>query len=324
MKDLEQLHREAPQLETPASLDDSIMRAARSRLPVKARAPSSRWRVAGYAVSYLCVFGIGLGTLLKSGFIPIDHGTYQPGDEVSTDLASVNETARKVIRQSVPESGSSAGNSSAGIAADSQLVAPQQQSNSQLRAAADKLFIEEGSDAPMHGGITSDQVIVKSTETAELVELDEQDFALSNSAESSVRESESETVGESIRQKTVADSVASASSIAPSALAPSIRANRRSGDWLLMQNAELYTIQIAQSDTADSLLVLAQQVSMTSELVELGTETWVLMIGSFKNKDAATQAMNELLQSSPSLVVVNSGIITPQIVTFKDLQRRVK
>ena len=99
MKDLDKVYRDAPKFESPAALDQRILRVAETRSRSRqdqtetVRLSStvrlnSRWRIAGFAVTATGMFAIGLGVLLQTGMINY-------GDKVADSSIIVSaETAR--------------------------------------------------------------------------------------------------------------------------------------------------------------------------------------------------------------------------------------
>ena len=80
MKDLDKVYRDAPKFESPAALDQRILRVAETRSRSRqdqtetvrlnsAARLNSRWRIAGLAVTATGMFAIGLGVLLQTGMI---------------------------------------------------------------------------------------------------------------------------------------------------------------------------------------------------------------------------------------------------------------
>ena len=100
MNELEKVYRDAPQFESPAGLDQKVLRAARSRAGLQASKDmqqpetgrlnsgwGSGWRKAAYALPVLCMFGIGLGVLLETGMLDNPNNN-DPFSSSSTDAGT--------------------------------------------------------------------------------------------------------------------------------------------------------------------------------------------------------------------------------------------
>lgn len=140
MTELDKLYRNAPALETPSTLDDRLLRAAQSRVPQSVDnvlVESTRktlWQGLGYAVSTLCVFGIGLGVLLQAGFFPAG-GIPEEREIISTIGGPASNTVSNTVKSNQLTQNKS------GVAASSMSAEESLQPGSSIAAAADNLAV---------------------------------------------------------------------------------------------------------------------------------------------------------------------------------------
>lgn len=328
MKNLDKLYREAPQLESPETLDNHILQQARSRKPraaVRSRSKSrinSRWWLTGYAVSYLCIFGIGFGVLLQAGFFPVggQSGGHTVGEQSDSDnfqqesvaASDLPAAANMKIEQPAPPPLNSSSDSSAATVeseeigesrtADSLRRSPELNSELNIESRSEP---EPGSEQKSSGFVNRSAVEAAKSRAVPLTE---------NTAEG-----------------LSADTAAATISTAEIALQPQSSANVqpvpeiRTVTWLLNQSPTLYTVQISVDDSDTDLALLAQQLAVATELVQINDSAtgWFLLHGSFSERQLAEEAMDVLFVQLQSTANAGDNVV-PEIVRYADLHRLAK
>lgn len=336
MKKLDTLYRKAPHIESPSTLDDRVQQMARYRKPhpanaqpIDAQSPgvgssasplSARWRVAGYAVSFLCVFGIGLGVLLQAGFIP---GYYAPSGE----LADVDTTAREPGKASNSPARESTRTASQSRQSEESITAADAATSAKI---ASRTPVESSPVAPVREGPVKER-LVKERVDANTASQNMSSLSIETSGDESRAGLAAQAESFSAADSDGADSIAAPqTSIAELTGALPVT---RTGDWLRARPATQYTVQIAVGSAADSLVMIAGQLPLATELVQIndGTTGWVLLHGSFNDRQTAEKVLSDFAAitdlSSGSAEAANGAAVVaaqPAIIRYAELQSRLK
>jgi len=348
VNDLKKAYRHAPKLESPPGLDRKIMQAAQLRAhqsegeiradlqedkKSRSNRSDSRWWVVANAVSYMCIFGVGLGVLWQSGMF--GGNTVEPDYDVVASAPDVSGAAQ-------------------GASVEETQIASRVQSHDDLSQSATGLAETEvvaesfsaDSDAagnPLSSGIETAPV-VSSVESTRIESVVENELAQSDLAES-VRIT-SENVSDSILSSVaelpgVKESEPVISTLAKSApildAEGNVDQNRvrerertdsrhaSSLNWVHLQNPDDYTVQLGVAGDDETLASIAAQLDLSTVLIPWNSDTtdWLLLHGNFTDKALAEQAFIELLEALESLPSPSVEIV-PQLVTFGEIQHRLK
>jgi len=347
MKDLEKAYRDAPKLESPPRLDRKIMQAAHARagqsegkirpdLRADHKSPSkqfnSRWWVAGYAVSYLCIFGIGFGVLWQSGFLggnPVEPEydvvaiAPQSDESVVTRDALNEETqiASQVQSYDVSPSASA-------VSTEADVVAES------FSVDSDAVGIPLSSDIEARPQIAS--VETARIESVEIRPVAEQESAQAHSAESFGITTEDAIVDELTglnNSEPEISTLSKSASVDQNEARRKIRIDEKPIDgryaeslnWVRMQNPDNYTVQLGTAGDDSRLESIAAQIGVSTFLIpwNSGPKEWLLLHGSFTDRVLAKQVFVELLETLESLPQTSVEVV-PQLVTFGEIQQRLK
>ena len=394
MKDLDKVYRDAPKFESPAALDQRILRVAETRSRSRqdqtetVRLSStvrlnSRWRIAGFAVTATGMFAIGLGVLLQTGMINygdkvdpaadssiiVSAETARTGvsnrraDGVSVGAPQLSSSSKVVPRTSESVEESLLVNESQIAKLDQLTVAEQPMSlatddipavtdTSQSVSALDNSMAESASVAtsqlapPQEAEIAiadsdagdlatsiassarvdSAQVEADNTQAA-----DNMIAAAPELAESETRENSrsSSTIASLAVQKstqiTSAESQVSAGTTSDfSAKSGNKRLTQiRSVDWLLMQNQNDFTVQLAPIANKTTLFLIADNLPLVTDQLRAGSVSWLLLHGRFTDRATAELAMAEIINSVAELPQVKA-LVDPKIVSFGEIRQSLK
>ena len=102
------------------------------------------------------------------------------------------------------------------------------------------------------------------------------------------------------------------------------RATRiRSEDWLLMQNQNDYTVQLAPAGNKVTLFLIADNLSLFTDQLRVGSESWLLLHGKFTDQTSAELMVAEIIESVAELPQVKM-LIDPKVISFGELRQRLK
>ena len=394
MKDLDKVYRDAPKFESPAALDQRILRVAETRSRSRqdqtetvrlnsAARLNSRWRIAGLAVTATGMFAIGLGVLLQTGMINygdkvdpvadssivVSAETARTGvsnrraDGVSVGAPQLSSSSKVVPRTSESVEESLLVNESQIAKLDQLTVAEQPMSlatddipavtdTSQSVGALDNSMAESASVAtsqlapPQEAEIAiadsdagdlatsiassarvdSAQVEADNTQAA-----DNMIAAAPELAESETRENSrsSSTIASLAVQKstqiTSAESQVSAGTTSDfSAKSGNKRLTQiRSVDWLLKQNQNDFTVQLAPIANKTTLFLIADNLPLVTDQLRAGSVSWLLLHGRFTDRATAELAMAEIINSVAELPQVKA-LVDPKIVSFGEIRQSLK
>lgn len=345
MNDLKKAYRHAPKLESPPGLDRKIMQAAQLRVhqsegeiradlqedkKSRSNRSDSRWWVVANAVSYMCIFGVGLGVLWQSGMF--GGNTVEPDFDAVASAPDVSGAAQ-------------------GASVEETQIASRAQSHDDLSHSATVLaetdVVAESFSAdtdaagnPLSSGIDAAPV-VSSVESARIESVVENELAQSDLAES-VRitsENASDSILASVAELPgIKESEPEISTLAKSAAVPNAEGNvdqnrvrerertdSSSLNWVHLQNPNDYTVQLGLAGDGKRLASIAAQLRLSTVLIPWNSDTtdWLLLHGSFTDKALAEQAFIKLLEALESLPSPSVEIV-PQLVTFGEIQHRLK
>lgn len=360
MTKLDKLYRKAPQLDSPAKLDDRVLRVARSRVPQTAASSSKKsqstphWRRVGYAVSYLCIFGIGFGVLLQAGFFPA--GPNKESSDVSSSASDTVSTSNIVLRDENNNL------QREGVVAERSVVATEE-SQMQTSESAQLVQVSPAESMDMDTTINTareDAASVESIAAADttaamsapqvasgaVVEFSKslpQPESLTESLSPSVAISDRNTVADAETEFASVDSVAKINSaniqsrIQKDVNEQSLQSEgfdksamtTRSIEWLLSQSPDRYTVKVASDNAANILTLLGNELSIATELVQItdGVNGWMLLHGSFSNRSSAEQIIPELFAaaySAKSAVDAVDSYIKLEVISFAALNQLLK
>ena len=394
MKDLDKVYRDAPKFESPAALDQRILRVAETRSRSRqdqtetvrlnsAARLNSRWRIAGLAVTATGMFAIGLGVLLQTGMINygdkvdpvadssiiVSAETARTGvsnrraDGVSVGAPQLSSSSKVVPRTSESVEESLLVNESQIAKLDQLTVAEQPMSlatddipavtdTSQSVGALDNSMAESASVAisqlapPQEAEIAiadsdagdlatsiassarvdSAQVEADNTQAA-----DNMIAAAPELAESETRENSrsSSTIASLTAQKstqiTSAESQVSAGTTSDfSAKSGNKRLTQiRSVDWLLKQNQNDFTVQLAPIANKTTLFLIADNLPLVTDQLRAGSVSWLLLHGRFTDRATAELALAEIINSVAELPQVKA-LVDPKIVSFGEIRQSLK
>ncbi len=361
MNDLKKVYRKAPTLKSPASLDHRVLRAAKARNRThtlesqpKAERLSPGWRRSAYAVSILCMFGIGLGVLLEAGMVGnglngdliIDSSpvasveTARSGDiESSVGLDSTSADAAQLESQSQPVRDALLAETVAAVplvaetmvaetrVADNMVVdaitadsdaSGEVAVNVAPSALVDALADEQADDL---ADVQVDSPPKTDSATARvLTEPEIQPEARSSTAVAGLSQEKSRPAAASV-DRSNSNRTAARSSAGKSV---NKRATRiRSTEWLTEQNPNGYTVQLAPFGDKATLFLIADNLPVLTDQLRVDPESWVLLYGSFTDQSSAEFAMIELIDSVARLPQV-TALFDPKIVSFREISQRIK
>ena len=384
MNELEKIYRDAPEIDSPAGLDHRVLRAAKGRAIAnesekkpQAAPLKPGWRIGAYAVSTICMFGIGLGVLLETGMIgsnddPVAESSIVASaeqarsrvrqiqdksnavDEVPRgDVASLASTLTSTVTSPVTSTeqrtsvaladrsadsgdglldasradsdfaGSAAVNSELMVA--DTMVADTDADGEAVASAASSAQVDTQVDTQAdpearieYAQIESAQIeSVGVRELAEPVMLQEADNS-SAVASLSRQKSKPLTAGS---ERSIADSTTTSRSRREPG---NKRATRiRSEDWLLMQNQNDYTVQLAPAGNKVTLFLIADNLSLFTDQLRVGSESWLLLHGKFTDQTSAELMVAEIIESVAELPQVKM-LIDPKVISFGELRQRLK
>lgn len=384
MNELEKIYRDAPEIDSPAGLDHRVLRAAKGRAIAnesekkpQAAPLKPGWRIGAYAVSTICMFGIGLGVLLETGMIgsnddPVAESSIVASaeqarsrvrqiqdksnavDEVPRgDVASLASTLTSTVTSPVTSTeqrtsvaladrsadsgdglldasradsdfaGSAAVNSELMVA--DTMVADTDADGEAVASAASSAQVDTQVDTQAdpearieYAQIESAQIeSVGVRELAEPVMLQESDNS-SAVASLSRQKSKPLTAGS---ERSIADSTTTSRSRREPG---NKRATRiRSEDWLLMQNQNDYTVQLAPAGNKVTLFLIADNLSLFTDQLRVGSESWLLLHGKFTDQTSAELMVAEIIESVAELPQVKM-LIDPKVISFGELRQRLK
>ena len=384
MNELEKIYRDAPEIDSPAGLDHRVLRAAKGRAIAnesekkpQAAPLKPGWRIGAYAVSTICMFGIGLGVLLETGMIgsnddPVAESSIVASaeqarsrvrqiqdksnavDEVPRgDVASLASTLTSTVTSPVTSTeqrtsvaladrsadsgdglldasradsdfaGSAAVNSELMVA--DTMVADTDADGEAVASAASSAQVDTQVDTQAdpearieYAQIESAQVeSIGVRELAEPVMLQESDNS-SAVASLSRQKSKPLTAGS---ERSIADSTTTSRSRREPG---NKRATRiRSEDWLLMQNQNDYTVQLAPAGNKVTLFLIADNLSLFTDQLRVGSESWLLLHGKFTDQTSAELMVAEIIESVAELPQVKM-LIDPKVISFGELRQRLK
>ena len=384
MNELEKIYRDAPEIDSPAGLDHRVLRAAKGRAIAnesekkpQAAPLKPGWRIGAYAVSTICMFGIGLGVLLETGMIgsnddPVAESSIVASaeqarsrvrqiqdksnavDEVPRgDVASLASTLTSTVTSPVTSTeqrtsvaladrsadsgdglldasradsdfaGSAAVNSELMVA--DTMVADTDADGEAVASAASSAQVDTQVDTQADpeariesAQIESDQIeSIGVRELAEPVMLQEADNS-SAVASLSRQKSKPLTAGS---ERSIADSTTTSRSRREPG---NKRATRiRSEDWLLMQNQNDYTVQLAPAGNKVTLFLIADNLSLFTDQLRVGSESWLLLHGKFTDQTSAELMVAEIIESVAELPQVKM-LIDPKVISFGELRQRLK
>lgn len=324
MKDLDKLYREVPQIESPATLDDKVLRASRSRQALPHTQSRWSWRIAGHAISYLCIFGIGLGVLLQTGFFSAATRHNQTSSDVAIspkvaaedafmqplESATVDQPLPAVEALQVPQSRSAP----LRVDGSESVDIPLQKESSLLSAApVDKRRQQLTTDRAEAASAKS-QAALTAADAGAVIQRDSQtqysatDDAVGNSMVNSLDHKLPQKKQEKTHEKSTQDN----------------QLTTRSTEWLMNQSPDLYTLRIASGESAERLRVFASRLSLKTDLVQIKHDAtrWLLLHGVFATRHQGEQAMSELTQRSLLQDIPGDVQAIPEVVLYEALQRQ--
>ena len=395
MKDLDKVYRDAPKFESPAALDQRILRVAETRSRSRqdqtetvrlnsAARLNSRWRIAGLAVTATGMFAIGLGVLLQTGMInygdkvdPVADSSIvasaetartgvsnRRADGVSVGAPQLSSSSKVVPRTSESVEESLLVNESQIAKLDQLTVAEQPMSlatddipavtdTSQSVGALDNSMAESASVATSQLAPPQEaEIAIADSDAGDLatsiassarvdsaqVEADNTQAAADNMiaaapelAESETRENSrsSSTIASLAVQKstqiTSAESQVSAGTTSDfSAKSGNKRLTQiRSVDWLLKQNQNDFTVQLAPIANKTTLFLIADNLPLVTDQLRAGSVSWLLLHGRFTDRATAELAMAEIINSVAELPQVKA-LVDPKIVSFGEIRQSLK
>ena len=389
MNELEKIYRDAPEIDSPAGLDHRVLRAAKGRAIAnesekkpQAAPLKPGWRIGAYAVSTICMFGIGLGVLLETGMIgsnddPVAESSIVASaeqarsrvrqiqdksnavDEVPRgDVASLASTLTSTVTSPVTSTeqrtsvaladrsadsgdglldasradsdfaGSAAVNSELMVA--DTMVADTDADGEAVASAASSAQVDTQVDtqADPEARIEYAQIESAQVESAQIESIGVRELAEPVMLQES---DNSSAVASLSRQKSKPLTAGSERSIADSTTTSrsrrepgNKRATRiRSEDWLLMQNQNDYTVQLAPAGNKVTLFLIADNLSLFTDQLRVGSESWLLLHGKFTDQTSAELMLAEIIESVAELPQVKM-LIDPKVISFGELRQRLK
>ncbi len=332
MSELERLYREAPKLKSPAHLDKNILQSAQDaarvstglRVDEDKRQSLFSWKP-GLALASLCTVGIGIGIAMHAG---TRNSAPSAGnfDVVQLEpVASRREEAELSVAANqtldLPEV--------AGDAAMARL--------SEVTTPTMELSVAEVTDeavAVMRESDTvtlADQAAVLSRRDAKATDSDAMGGELVEEilAERLSDREVSMQVPRQMRKQSA--NAEGADALAARAIAQresrSVQRKSATGQadvnrWLLVQNSTHYSIQIAVKNTESALDSVAEKFNHRTEKVIAADTQWVLLHGSFNQRQQAEEALIVILndaEKDDSLIE-----IAPKIVRIGEMQNLLK
>ena len=102
------------------------------------------------------------------------------------------------------------------------------------------------------------------------------------------------------------------------------RATRaRSQQWLLKQNRNEYTLQLAVGEDKVSLFLIADNLSVSTDQLKVSSGSWMLLHGRFQDRAAADSALLEVIESLAELPRVKA-LLEPKVVSFGEIRQRLR
>ena len=348
MNELEKVYRDAPKVESPAGLDKRVLRAAESRSgspasgnQVESVRLRSGWQIAAFAVSGICVFGIGLGVMLETGLIDTRNSDQPAGN--SSSVASVE----------LERNGASSGVEAAGPPVDTKQLAlrtqPQVEQGSNYTGDEVQMDeVEQLADAgsvssavamePMPAAdLTADSDAAGDVSAAVTSKVNTQP-GVEASVESELAEPQSfqESGGSSaatsqVQQKSGPATPSRGRAVSNFAAAPEPaaksgknRATRtRSPEWLSMQTQNDYTVLLTPARDSASLVLIADNIPVVTDQLRANSESWLLLHGQFANRAMAQLALAKIIKSVAELPQVKV-LVEPRIVSFREVRQLVE
>jgi len=97
----------------------------------------------------------------------------------------------------------------------------------------------------------------------------------------------------------------------------------RSADWLLMQNQNDFTVQLAPVADKATLFLIADNIPVVTDQLRAGSVSWLLLHGRFTDRTTAELAMAEIIESVAELPQVKA-LVEPKIVSFREITQILK
>jgi len=309
MNELEKVYRDAPKVESPAGLDKRVLRAAESRSgspasgnQVESVRMRSGWQIAAFAVSGICVFGIGLGVMLETGLI----------DTRNSDHPAVNSSS--VASVELERNGASSGVEAAGAPVDTKQLAlrtqPQVEQGSNY--TGDEVQMDEVEQLADAGSVSS-AVAMEPMPAADLT------------ADSDAAGDVSAAVTSKVNTQPGVEASVASELAEPQSLQESggSSAATRSPEWLSMQTQNDYTVLLTPARDSASLVLIADNIPVVTDQLRANSESWLLLHGQFANRAMAQLALAKIIKSVAELPQVKV-LVEPRIVSFREVRQLVE
>ncbi len=311
MTELDKLTQRAPQLESPATLDDQVLRAAGKKLQRQSVRPSreyepqkTRWPVVAYALSSLCALGIGIG--LWQQFNNASNSQLIDSAPVQAEIASVDNrleeskpdipwVAKDKLQSQVAENRS--------ISADT-LRSAVTMSNSTSELHSDISASVESFSRSTNSG-------AQSATAAIAADIQHNNLELESVADSQPSASIQLKRRESVNTNKAA---AQASATVVSGI------THRSTGWLRSQPDSTYTVRVEFDGALNELEVVWNALPVRADLVipDSATANRLLLYGTFNEEAEAEEALFRLYKVMQSNLATHARIELT-IVQYADL-----
>lgn len=285
MSELSSQYRNAPRLRSSVTVDRTVLQEAGRRVAAEKR--TGGWWLVAPALSALCVALFGVALLMKQGVPPLqprlDNGSTLAG---KSELESALTTSEEMVSEPIAE-----------------MAAPP---SPELSDRSDEVA-ERDVDADLTelARIQSDRLGTATSQSAKRAE-SRQMRALSETLTDETASTDSAVRGPS---GLVAESFSVTRDNARDTTTPVIL-QFTGEDWLRDQPADRFTLFVEENERAG--LGVVDDLVLPSAIVELingDVRSWILISGSFLNRDAAIEMASETGLAS----------LQPRVLTFGEL-----